>query len=172
MDAARLIAALERFGRVLPALVRDVAADEAAWKPPDGAWSILEVVCHLVDEEVLDFRHRLALTLSDPEQSWPPIDPEGWAVERRYNESRLSDAVPRFESLRAESIAWLRSLDRPDWNRARHHPKAGPIRAGDLLAAWAAHDQLHVRQIAKRMYELAGRDAGEFSTAYAGPWRA
>jgi hypothetical protein len=35
-----------------------------------------------------------------------------------------------------------------------------------------AHDYLHLRQIAKRMYQMAGRDAGEYSTRYAGEWRA
>ncbi|NUP91044.1 MAG: DinB family protein, partial [Candidatus Sumerlaeia bacterium] len=48
------------------------------------------------------------------------------------------------------------------------HPKAGPLRAGDLLAAWAAHDALHLRQIAKRLLDLARRDAGGFKTDYAG----
>lgn len=172
MNEAKLIASLERFGRMLREVVRDVSDDDAAWKPADGAWSILEVVGHLVDEETSDFRQRVALTLENPSTSWPPIDPEGWAVERRYNEGKLSEAVSRFESLRAESVVWLRSLDRPDWARTYEHPKFGPIRAGDILAAWAAHDYLHLRQIAKRMYQMAGRDAGEYSTRYAGDWRA
>ena len=172
MNHAMLIASLERFGQMLPAVVRDVTDGDAAWKPPDGAWSILEVVCHLADEEVSDFRQRVALTLSDPNRPWPPIDPDGWAVERRYNEGKLGEVVSRFVSLRVESVEWLRSLDRPDWTRTHQHPKFGPFRAGDLLASWVAHDYLHLRQIAKRMYEMAARDAGEYSTRYAGEWRA
>ena len=99
MNEPKLIASLERFGRILPEVVRDVAPDDAAWKPPDEAWSILEVVCHLADEEVLDFRQRVALTLRDPSEAWPPIDPEGWAVERQYNQRQLGEVVPRFVSL-------------------------------------------------------------------------
>ncbi|MBK7403801.1 MAG: hypothetical protein IPJ41_04000 [Phycisphaerales bacterium] len=64
------------------------------------------------------------------------------------------------------------SLAKVDWNRAYHHPKLGSLRAGDLLAAWAAHDALHLRQIAKRMHELASHDAPGFDAAYAGEWRA
>jgi hypothetical protein len=172
MNEAKLIASLERFGRMLPAVVRDVSDDDAVWKPPDGAWSILEVVCHLADEEVLDFRQRVGLTLADPCQAWPPIDPEGWAVERRHNEGKLGEVASRFAMLRVESLAWLRSLDRPDWDRTHHHPKFGAFHAGDLLASWAAHDYLHLRQIAKRMYQMAARDGGEYSTRYAGDWRA
>ena len=46
----------------------------------------------------------------------------------------------------------------------------GGLSAGDLLASWAAHDWLHLRQIAKRRHELTARDAGKFSIAYAGRW--
>jgi hypothetical protein len=65
MHLPNLIASLERFGRMLPAIVRDVSADDSQWKPPDGAWSILEIVCHLADEEEFDFRARLELTLTE-----------------------------------------------------------------------------------------------------------
>jgi hypothetical protein len=36
------------------------------------------------------------LTLRTPGSAWPPIDPEGWASERRYNEGRLPESLDRF----------------------------------------------------------------------------
>lgn len=170
MNAEKLIASLERFGQMLPAIVAAISEEDSRWKPPDGAWSILEIICHLADEEEFDFRKRVELTLSDPTAHWPPIDPEGWAVERRYNDDNLSKTIQRFTSLRAESVAWLRSLKQPDWTQAYTHPRLGPFPAGDVFAAWAAHDTLHLRQIAKRLHQMAVRDAGEFSTRYAGEW--
>ncbi len=170
MNLPNLIASLERFGRMLPEIVRDVSVDDSRWKPPDGAWSILEIVCHLSDEEEFDFRARLESTLTDPNSPWPPIAPEAWAVERRYNESDLAAIVARFTSLRSQSVAWLRSLENPDWSGTYRDPEVGPNRAGDILGSWAAHDSLHLRQISKRMYQLAARDAGEYSTRYAGDW--
>jgi hypothetical protein len=83
----------------------------------------------------------------------------------------LEDAVTRFTKLREQSLAWLRSLDQPDWNQAYQHRQFGPFLAGDLLAAWVAHDSLHLRQIAKRFFELTARDAGEYSIRYAGQWK-
>ena len=172
MNDKKMIDSLERFGRMLPEVVRDVDDEDARWKPVDGAWSILEIVCHLADEEEQDFRRRVELTLTNPEQDWPPIDPEGWAVERRYNEGQLAAAVERFVSQRNQSIEWLRSLDEPNWEQTRVHPEYGSFRAGDVFAAWVAHDYLHLRQISKRMYQLAERDAGDYSIRYAGEWRA
>lgn len=158
-----------------------VSPDDARLKPPSGAWSILEIVCHLVDEETDDFRARLELTQRDPAAPWPGIDPEGWAVRREYSKQDLDAKVRAFAEERAKSVSWLRSLREPDWQVAHNHPRFGPIRAGDLLCAWAAHDALHIRQIAKRLYELAARD-GEalgresggkpFITRYAGEWGA
>lgn len=170
MNFAKLIDSLDRFGRLLPEVVRDIPEGDYRWKPPDGAWSILEVVCHLADEDEFDFRPRVRLTLNDPAANWPPIDPEGWAVARRYNESQLVEVLARFCTYRQSSVAWLRSLESPDWNQTHQHPKFGPFRAGDILAAWAAHDTLHLRQISKRLYQLAARDAGEYSVRYAGEW--
>lgn len=172
MNLSKLIDSLDRFGRMLPALLRDVVPDDSRWKPPDGAWSILEIVCHLSDEEQFDFRERVRLTLESPAVAWPPIAPEVWAIERRYNEGDLGEATTRFRSLRKESVLWIRSLRNPDWLRTHQHPEFGRFRAGDIMASWVAHDYLHLRQIAKRMYEMSGRDAGDFSTRYAGEWHA
>jgi hypothetical protein len=173
MDAVKLVDSMERFGTILPVVVKGISLDEARWKPSAEDWSILEIIRHLGDEEVDDFRTRLRLTLEDPEQDWPRIAPEEWAVQRKYNEANFDEAVERFVNERAASIKWLRSLvgDRDvDWTIAHHHPRIGPIHAGDLLAAWAAHDCLHLRQISKRLYQLAQRDAGAFSVRYAGEW--
>jgi hypothetical protein len=177
VNAEAIIRRLASFPAALRAAVAGVMEDEARWRPPHprypaGAWSILEVVCHLGDEEVEDFRARVAGTLRDPAAPWAPIDPEGWAVARRYNERDLGEALVRFAAERRASVDWLRSLSNPDWSIAHAHPTFGPIRAGDLLASWAAHDALHLRQIAKRLHELAARDAAEFRTRYAGEWGA
>ena len=170
MNFQKLINSLARFGRILPAVVADVHDEDASWKPESGNWSILEIVCHLADEEAEDFRQRVKLTLEDPTAAWPPIDPEQACVNRKYNEQELDDAVERFVSQRRESVEWLRSVSDPSWNNANEHPKFGPIRAGEVMVSWAAHDQLHLRQIAKRMFEMNVRDGSPFATDYAGDW--
>ena len=165
-----MIASLKSFGETLPQLVSNVSAENAKWKPPTQNWSILEIVCHLVDEEVEDFRRRVQMTLEDPSQEWASINPEIWAVERKYNEQNLQEKVQAFVAERTKSIDWLEGLSGADWNKAYQHKHFGPMRAGDLLVAWTAHDQLHVRQIAKRKFELVRRDAGDYVADYAGDW--
>lgn len=172
MRVDALIQRLERFPSALAGVATVVSVEDARWKPASGAWSVLEIVRHMADEERDDFRARLASTLEDPARPWPGIDPEGWARERRYHEGTLGPALDDFARERGASISWLRSLASPDWNRAYSHPRAGTIRAGDLLCAWVSHDALHLRQIAKRLHEMAARDAVGFSGGYAGDWKA
>ena len=72
-----LIKQMERFPRVLAAFVEPLTSDALFFVPPTGAWSIAQILGHLADEEVEDFRMRTRLTLEMPDAGWPPIDPEG-----------------------------------------------------------------------------------------------
>ena len=172
MDFERLVSSLDNFGSVLPALVQNMSPQDAKWKPESGNWSVLEIVCHLVDEETHDFRRRIQSTLEDPSRGWPAIDPEAWAIERNYNSEDLAAKVGEFEIQRRKSIEYLKSVKNSNWDNTYQHPSIGPIKAADLLAAWAAHDHLHARQLAKRRYEIVLRDAKPHSTLYAGDWTA
>lgn len=172
MFVEKLIDSLERFGNVLPSVVSDVSLSDLRWKPPSGHWSIQEIICHLADEEEFDFRVRVNLTLEDPSIEWPGIDPEGWAQERDYNSLDFQTQLDRFVAERKKSVAMLKNLDAADWNRTYEHPKLGEFRAGDIFAAWTAHDWLHLRQISKRLFEIATRDAEPFDNIYAGKWSA
>jgi hypothetical protein len=170
MNIDPLIASLHVFPSVLQPLVANLSHEQARWNPPTGAWSVLEIVSHLADEEVEDFRTRVRLTLDDPTQTWPGIDPEGWAVQRRYNEGNLKDVMTRFLRERQKSLRWLDQLEDPNWDLAYAHPKIGPIRAGDVMTSWAAHDLLHLRQITKRRFELIQAAGEPYTTLYAGEW--
>ena len=121
------IAALERFPAMLRAAVAGLAPEEARRRGPKDAWSILEIVNHLADEEVDDFPRRLRLILEDPKHDWPPIDPEGWAMQRDYQSRDLAESLERFERQRRESVKWLRSLGSEAKSAARGD--AGPPRA-------------------------------------------
>ncbi len=170
-DPDMLIGRLARFGHTLPAVVRCFSSNDIVWRPDPESWSVLEIVCHLADEEVEDFPVRVFLTLEDPGMDWPGIDPQGWAVSRAYQSRDLKGELARFVELRSHNIERLESLKNPDWSSTKVHPRFGAMVASDLLAAWCAHDALHLRQLSKRLFQLANRDGGEGSTTkYAGTW--
>ena len=169
MDIQYSISSLDRFPAVLEALVGKLDEATYRFKPDLQTWSIVEVVCHLRDEEKEDFRLRLQMTFDDPQQPWPPIDPPGAAIERNYQAANPQQALQAFLRERAASLEWLRSLDSPNWEQAYQHPSVGPVPASRLLGSWAAHDLLHLKQITKRLFECT-QLAAEHSLDYAGEW--
>lgn len=170
MNVKSNIAHLKRTISVLPTMVEDLTDEEFRWKPESGNWSILEILGHMLVEETQDFRMRLRLTLADPEQPWPPYDPEGVVIAERFNERCPRQTLQEFLDERVASVEWLHTLTSPDWNKVFEHERIGSIRAGDLFVSWVVHDQLHFRQLVKRRFELINEDAQPFKTSYAGKW--
>lgn len=170
MDPRSLIERLEAGAFALAGVTAGITDEQAAWRPEAGQWSLLEIACHLLDEEREDFRVRLDFTLHRPGESWPTIDPVGWVQAHGYAGRSFTAVMAEFAAERRRSLAWLRGLSVPDWDVAYHHPKFGPVRAGDLLASWCAHDVLHLRQMARWHWRRLQDEAGPFGTDYAGQW--
>jgi hypothetical protein len=164
--------AAERLARgrdSLRTMAANVTDEQARWRPAPDKWSILEVICHMHDEEVSDFRLRLHILLNRPADPWPPVDPQAWALEKKYNDRRLFESLETLTVERNKSIEWLQQLKDPDLTVARDHPRLGPIHAGDLLAAWVAHDYLHLAQLARLHAAYVAEVAVPYSTRYASP---
>ena len=170
MESSAMIHRLEANQAVFAPLVECVTDEQARWRPQPEKWSLLEVVCHLLDEEREDFRQRLDLTLRDPEIPWPPIDPPGWVEQHRYQDRNFTAALLDFLAEREKSIVWLQNLSTPTWDNPYQHPLLGTIRAGDLLTSWVAHDFLHIRQIVGLQWAWASKVASPYNPGYAGEW--
>ncbi len=169
MDVSNVIDELERNRKVILGTFQGLPSDFVKWKANPKDWSILEIVCHLIDEEVEDFRARTKHALEHPEAPLVPIDPPGWVISRNYRGQNFESSVERWQQERQNSIAWLRGLSNPKWENAVDHPDLGPITAQSFLNNWLAHDYLHIRQVnsIRRTYLL--KSSGD-SLAYAGKW--
>ena len=154
---------------MIKALLAGISGEEARIKPSPESWSILETLCHLYDEERLDFRTRLDAILHRPGSEWDPIDPEEWVVSRRYNEQVLGEVKERFFAERSRSLDWLRGLENADWTLSRE-VAFGTISAGDMLSSWAAHDNLTIRQLVELRRFRLERITQPYHIAYAGDW--
>lgn len=172
MDQSSRLTIIEQleFNRIMfESLLRDVKPEMYNWRQSDDKWSLLEILCHLFDEEREDFRTRLKLVLEDPEKDPPKIDPQGWVKSREYASWNYDETLNKFLNERDQSIDWLKSLTDKNWQQAYQHLHFGPM-SGDLfLSNWLAHDYLHIRQITKFKFDYLGAISGEDLT-YAGDW--
>jgi len=153
----------------LRALAAGLSPQQARYKPTPDTWSVLEVLNHLVDEEIHDFRSHLDFILHPEGKEWEPIDPQGWVTERNYNQRDLQQTLDNFQRERAASIAWLDSLGDIDWD-ITYTSEFGSMRADDMFAAWVAHDGLHLRQLAELHRALLEQAVGDYDVSYAGEW--
>ncbi len=169
MDIQKLSNRMENNASSIASLSRWVSDEQARWKPDAQSWSILEVINHLYDEERQDFRVRLEYILFRPGEAWLPINPQGWVVERQYNQRNLNESVDNFLAEREKSLAWLHGLNSPDWDATCPTPW-GQITAGDMFSAWVAHDLLHLRQLVELHWAYTNQAVKPYSTQYAGEW--
>ncbi len=169
MEHSIVISELSRNREVFKELLSGLQEDVYLWKPMPDKWCLLEVVCHLFDEEREDFRARTKHVLETPDEPMPPFDPVALVTERAYLEQDFEAKLNAFLEERTWSVAWLESLEAPKWGNTYDHPKLGPLTAKMFLTNWLAHDHLHIRQITRikfqHLKELSGEDLN-----YAGNW--
>jgi hypothetical protein len=164
-----IINELERNLTVFQSMLENNSSEESLFKPSPDKWGLLEIVCHLVDEEVHDFRARVRTALDEKQYPFHAIDPVGWVTERKDLEQNYKVKVAEWLVEREDSINWLKSLENPDWKSTFEHVDFGLVSTDHFLANWLAHDYIHIRQInrTKRAYldSMTNEDL-----AYAGKW--
>lgn len=169
MNHPEIIQELERNQKVFEGLLKGLTKEAYLWQPLPEKWCLLEIVCHLYDEEKEDFGYRTRHVLETPAEPFPSIDPQGWVLERNYKEQPFEVILSRFLTERERSIAWLKSLSSPNWSQFYDHPKFGPMTAQMFLSNWLAHDYLHIRQIIRLKFDYLKHLSKE-TLGYAGEW--
>ncbi|NER12231.1 DinB family protein [Leptobacterium flavescens] len=163
-----IIFQLQRNLGVFQKLLQDISdIDICTWKPHKDKWCLLEVLCHLYDEEREDFRFRIKWVLEKPGVVPPPFDPTVWVKERNYMGQDYRQMLKKFLQEREESVKWLKSLENANWQNSYEHPTKGKITARYYLVNWLSHDYLHMRQIIKLKYDYIKEITGE-NLDYAG----
>ncbi|MHB1356968.1 MAG: DinB family protein [Anaerolineae bacterium] len=164
-----LIRQLASNVHAIHALVETVPDVQAQWKPDTDTWCLTEVMGHIYNEERGDFRPHIKGLLSDPSQPWEASN-QPWVVVEDFHQ-----ALEGFITERQASIAWLKTLESPDWN-VKAEMTFGPanepmtLSAGDVLVSWVEHDYLHIRQINELLHAWNAREALPYSVDYAGGW--
>jgi len=169
MNHSYIISSLEKNLSTFSSLLRKLEKSEYLYKSDPQSWCILEIICHLCDEEKKDFRMRLQTVLESPFKHPPAIDPESWVEKHDYISQDFRLKAKEFKAERKSSLAYLKSLKNPQWDNYYEHPTLGKLDGHHFLSNWLAHDYLHMRQITQRKYQylqhLSGNDC-----SYAGVW--
>jgi uncharacterized damage-inducible protein DinB len=129
------------------AAVVGLTREELTARPGPGKWSILEVVVHLADSDVISIdRMKRILTEDHP----PLMNADETAyVDRLFTHDQdLDDALTLLEVGRRQWARVLRKLPDAAFARTGQHNRSGQMTLGGLVASYIAHIDDHLKFVA------------------------
>ncbi len=134
--------------------VRDGVAGlgEAALKAraEPGKWSILEIVCHLVDSEQA-WCHRLKRTIAEINPLIIGYDETGFTASLDYQARDVEAELDLFDATRRQMAKILRNLPAEAWSRVCIHSERGKMSLKEMVEIETEHITHHLRFVgAKR----------------------
>lgn len=124
-------------------------SDEDAKRPErEGKWSVMQVVQHLVDSEVV-YGYRARLIVAEKAPTILGYDQDRWSTMLHYSDETLADSIRDLRVMRARNLRFLRRLSDEELDRTGMHNERGPESVREMARLLAAHDLLHRAQIAR-----------------------
>jgi hypothetical protein len=112
----------------------------------DGTWSVLQVLRHLADSEIV-YGYRLRLIVAADRPAIPGYDQDAWADRLHYHHGTVADALGDWAAMRRMTLHWLGALDEGEWNRVGLHSERGEESVGRIVRLLAGHDLAHEWQV-------------------------
>jgi len=138
-------------------LERAISLVPAGWvarRPAEDRWSVLEIVCHLADAELLASARIRRIITQDRPRLWG-YEQEQWASALGYLQRRIETATTRFVLLRRENAELLDGLAAEVWQQAGRHDVNGTFTLKELIDDYLTHTAKHIEQVGRVAAELA-----------------
>jgi hypothetical protein len=133
---------------IIAELISGVAAEKLATPPASGKWSVVQIIAHLAEDElVTSWRYRQML--ENPGAALPGFDQDLWAKLGAYSQWTAEDALLMFKLLREANLRMTSQLTPEQWESRGVHGERGPMTVRSLFRHMAGHDRNHVEQIAR-----------------------
>jgi hypothetical protein len=143
-DSLATLTTTEATLRRLTGHLDDAALD---FRPAPDAWTVREILAHLVDDEAFIMRQRLERIAKEERPHLAPHDEQHWYANRNTERDARDELLTDFQVQRAASLNATQLLRPTDWQRVGFQPEYGEFTAEEWLKRWANHDNVHVDQI-------------------------
>lgn len=123
--------------------------------PVPGTWSLLEIVCHLADAEVL-FTDRMKRVLIEDRPAFTVADPGRSLAALAAGERDAGEEIELVAALRRQMARILRALPDEAWSRVGLHSRDGERTLEQLLQKSVDHLEHHLRFARQKRDLLTG----------------
>ncbi len=136
--------------RATPVALRELAGQAAErdvlrTPPAPGEWSVVELLGHFVDAElVTGARYRWIVAHDTPDIA--AYDQDLWVSRLRHGEAAPEDLLDLFDALRRSNLALWERIPEEERSRFGVHAERGPESYDVLFRMLAGHDRFHLRQ--------------------------
>ena len=146
----------EKSPKEIAAAVSGLAPDILRYKPAPEKWSILEILGHLADLEIV-YAYRLRQMLADEKPVIAPIDQDAWARHLGYGDAPAPELVAAYGLNRHANVRLLKRLKLSDLEKSAFHPEYQKNQTvGDIVERMSTHGANHLAQI-----ETLKKEAGK-----------
>lgn len=126
------------------------------YKPATDKWSILEVLGHLADIEIV-YAYRIRQMLADEKPVIAPMDQNAWARNLGYLQSNVPEMIALYGLNRHGNLQLLRRLKVEDLEKSAFHPELKrEVNLAEIVGKMGQHGADHLVQIEK-LKQAAGR---------------
>ena len=139
---------LEGTSAELARLMAGLSAADLARPETQGKWSMLQVMRHLADSEIV-WAYRIRRILSEDRPQIHGYDQDAWADRLHYDRAELRETLDEIRALRAGNLRLVRSLGPAERRRVGVHSERGEESLEHLIRLYAGHDLLHLNQLAR-----------------------
>jgi hypothetical protein len=137
---------LAAFPQQLLGRLRGLSDEQLRFRPTANDWSIVEIVGHLVDIDVL-MRTRVGKIIAAENATLEAFDNDEAMRRGNYQHKQALALAHAFAEHRAAFVEELRYLRPAALARTGAHPTRGPISIADIIATLVRHDPGHAQQI-------------------------
>ncbi|HEX8154734.1 MAG TPA: DinB family protein [Thermoanaerobaculia bacterium] len=128
--------------------IHGLSDDDLRRSEDEHRWSILEVIAHLGDLELVVAVRLRTVAAVDHSPALPALAQEQW-VERVHRGATRAELLEEFWFLRRMNVRLLERLREDEWSRTGVHPDYGVNSIEQLATRLHAHEEKHLRQIEK-----------------------
>ena len=113
-------------------------------RPGPGAWSIQELVIHIVDSDLVG-ADRMKRVIAENNPPLIGFDENLWIEHHAPHEQSLDDAITMFAANRRQMTRILKQLPEAAFSRTGQHNERGPLTLENLVQTFVTHLDHHLK---------------------------